>query len=71
MLGDDQVVAAVLGATELVELRSGLAKPVRRQGILHLRHTAESPLEVELSVTPPARPRARIVVDRSENPSST
>ena len=61
----------MLGATELVELRSGLAKPVRRQGILHLRHTAESPLEVELSVTPPARPRARIVVDRSENPSST
>ena len=71
MLGDDQVVAAVLGATELVELRSGLAKPVRRQGILHLRHTAESPLEVELSVTPPARPRARIVVERRENPSST
>ncbi|MFZ1440235.1 MAG: DUF3152 domain-containing protein [Candidatus Microthrix subdominans] len=67
MLDGDQVVAAVLGAAELVELRSGLAKPVRRQGILHLRHSAESPLEVELSVTPPARPRARIVVERSES----
>ena len=70
VLGDDHVVAAVLGAAELVELRSGLAKPVRRRGVLRLRDSAASPLEVELSVTPPARPRARIVVERSDGVSS-
>ena len=70
VLGDDQVVAAVLGAAELVELRSGFAKPVRRRGVMRLRDAVDSPLEVELSVTPPARPRARIVVERSDGTSS-
>lgn len=64
----DLVVAVALGATEVIELRNGLAKPARRQGVLRLRHDHESPLEVEVSVAQPARPRARIVVERTDAP---
>ena len=67
-LGDDQVTVVALGATEVIELRNGLAKPVRRQGVVRLHHSDESPLEVEVSVVAPARPRARIVVGRRETP---
>ena len=70
LLSGDQVVAVALGAAEVIELRNGLAKPVRRQGAMRLRHTEASPLEVEVSVPAPSQPRARIVVERSDGSSS-
>lgn len=64
MVGDGEVVAAALGAAEVIELRSGLAKPARRQGVVRLRHHDSSPLEVELSVAASVPQRARITIER-------
>ncbi|MEZ5371468.1 MAG: DUF3152 domain-containing protein [Microthrixaceae bacterium] len=66
LTGTHEVVAAALGAAEVVELRSGLAKPARRQGVLRLRHHESSPLEVEVSSAASAPQRGRITVERNQ-----
>ena len=65
ILGTDEVVAVALGAAEVIELRNGLAKPARRQGVVRLHPSDTALLEVEVSVIAPARPRARIMIKQT------
>ena len=67
ILGTDEVVAVVLGAAEVIELRNGLAKPARRQGVVRLHRSDTALLEVEVCVIAPARPRARIMIEQTDS----
>jgi hypothetical protein len=62
VLGDDDVVAAAFGAAEVVELRSGLAKPARRQGVARLRRQPGADLEVDVAPAGGSTQRGRILV---------
>ena len=71
MVGSSQLVAAVLGAAEVVEHRGDRTSRTRRQGVVRLRGDGEGALEVVLSQSGNDWPTASVTVREQSRVSGT
>lgn len=70
LVGSTQLVAAVLGAAEVVERRGGRPTPPRRQGVVRLRGDGDGALEVVLTQSGNDWPTASVMVSEAAEQSS-